>query len=389
MSSEEHNRIKESVKKNSLQGHICIQDADAFDETVKNGIYGFPHKGDSKRISYFRSVSSLYNIGIGDLIFLYRKKGDYPGNQEINGPFKVTSLYEEPDIFYDNTDTFEVLIKNENRGRSRFLFEKANSEIRSITNNYKLIEKFENRKIWGFRHPTVMNIGAARKKSIAALTTKQTIELLDILFDPDYSTSRDFSIGDIPSTDVKNYYKNKVHKNYSDDCTFPLTERYIKHVIKSSKNPPCWEHKIYPYLIRGFKRRRSVLSSDLLKDFEKINGELLSEYGIKFNDISKNVVQEAIASTHLQEEMEILLSDPSENNLMILEIKRGDIIQDSIDQTINYIDLLKSIFPEKNIFANIVGCGAEKDINNPRNSINLVEYIIKNEKISFSLSKVN
>jgi len=388
MSKNDAQQLKREVEKRNLQGHICIQDSDSFNDAVRNGIYGFPHKGDTKKISYFRSVSSLYNIGKDDLIFLYRKKGNCPGCQEINGPFRATSLFEEPDIFYDKTDSYPVLIKGKNTGWSRFLFEKAHPQIRSITNNYKLVEKFEKRKIWGFRHPAVINIGAARKKSIAALTTRQTIELLDLLFDDEHSTSRSYSINNIPSSRVKNYYEKNIDDRYSNKSYHPLTEKYIKNIVKKTNDPPRWEYKIYPYLIRGFRRKKSKLSKNLYEDFENINKSLLSNHGITFEKISENVVQEAIASTHLQEEMEILLSDSTEDYLMIMEIKKDKIDQDSIDQAENYIDLLSSIFPKKSIFANIIGFGTETGIVNSRKAfINLIEFDIQGTHISFSTAR--
>lgn len=45
--------------------------------------------------------------------------------------------------------------------------------------------------------------------------------------------------------------------------------------------------------------------------------------------------------------------------MLFLEIKSGIIDQSAINQTIKYLDLLAAIFPEREVYASIIGNGKD------------------------------
>src|SRR5699024_27092 len=117
-----------------------------------------------------------------DLIFLYRTNGENPSCKEIHGPFKIKVDNGFPALFYDlNSTHYPIKVNDITDCKVRFLFEPLTEKVYSIRNNYELIKKFEAKDIWGYRHPSVMNIGAARKKSVTSYTKKQTLVILDLM----------------------------------------------------------------------------------------------------------------------------------------------------------------------------------------------------------------
>ena len=71
--------LKRYIYENKLQGHICISNDKLFPASIEHGIYGFPHSGRIGTKSYWRAISSLYNIGNNDIIFFHRTSGNNPG----------------------------------------------------------------------------------------------------------------------------------------------------------------------------------------------------------------------------------------------------------------------------------------------------------------------
>lgn len=67
------------------------------------------------------------------------KKG-HPRYQGIPGMFKVPFLSGKLGIFYDRADNYSDFIKNENTDLLRFLFKKSYFKIKSITDDYKMLE---------------------------------------------------------------------------------------------------------------------------------------------------------------------------------------------------------------------------------------------------------
>jgi len=178
--------VIEYVNRTGCQSHICICNSAVFDATLNNGVYGFPTGGGLYTKSFIRSMASLYNIGKNDLIFIYRMKDEnVTGGKEIHGPFQIyCDDKNNPIIYYEaNSKTLPIKVgKNlENDCPMRFLFKRITAKVYTISDNFKLIEKYENKLVWGYRHPAVMNIGAARKKSISSFTIKSTVEILKLL----------------------------------------------------------------------------------------------------------------------------------------------------------------------------------------------------------------
>lgn len=360
------NRIKKFVRDNNSQSHLCICNTDLFEKTLANGIYGFPHSGKSRKKSFWRSIASMYNIGKNDLILLYRTSGGIEGCKEINGPFRIHDIDEQPSTYYDfsSLDFPMILKKNNSDCKVRFLFNKFGNNTYSISDNFELIKKYEFREIWGYRHPAVMNIGAARKKSVSAFSNKQTLVFIDLL--EKFGNKREVLELDIPSIERLEFF-NKITPSKN---LFKINSNFI------SENYSKDEAYLYSYFISGLKNSKNYYSSELLKDFSAINNPLLKKSNIEFKGLF-NVMMEVIITTHLQDELDIVLTNIDDSILLFIEFKIGKLIQKDINQIENYLDLLKSIYPQKKIYANLVGnCkAAGLEISERfKNNIKLVEY---------------
>ncbi|MEI7752568.1 MAG: hypothetical protein WCJ71_10845 [Candidatus Omnitrophota bacterium] len=343
--------IKQFVIDNKSQSHLCICNANLFDGSVNNGVYGFPHAGRHHTKSFWRAISSMYNLGANDLVFLYRTKGNRPGCQEINGPFKVHALNGFPAIYYDpSSPDLPLLINGETDCKVRFLFESFDAHVYSIADNYELIKKFEDKTIWGYRHPAVMNIGAARKKSVTSFTHKQTLALLG-LFET-FGADRQVLPAPIPLPNRVAYY-NSLRNNQGDN-RFILDDSFL--IAAETRD----EAYLYSYFLRGIKNPTSQLHDDLITQFSNINDAMLHPAsGKSFDDLSMSALMEAVISPHLQDELDIVLFDAEDQCMLVLEFKDGTIDQQAILQTQKYMDLLSAILPGRQVFANIVGSGRE------------------------------
>ena len=346
-------KVIDYVEANNSQSHLCICNTDLFDGTVVNGVYGFPHQGVAQLKSFWRAISSMYNIGPKDLIFLYRTKGDVDGCQEINGPFKIHVENNDPAIYYDRNSTdFPIKIKGSVDCKVRFLFESPDRRIASIYNNFELIKKFEKKEIWGYRHPAVMNIGAARKKSVTSFTHKQTLTLLDLLIN--FGSLRQLIPHNTPVKQRIGYYQTLSSSTSSK--RFLLDDSFL---LKANTNDEAF---LYAYILRGLKHPVSSLHADIISDFSSINDDMLSSgCGKSFSDFTVNAMMEVIISPHLQDELDIVLFDKDDSNMFFMEMKEGPIDQSAVLQTQNYLDLFEAIFPSKCIFADVIGSG--KDVN--------------------------
>lgn len=354
--------IRKFVVENNSQSHLCICNTDLFEDSINDGVYGFPHQGTSRTKSFWRAVASMYNMGSNDLIFIYRTNGEVPGCKEIHGPFKIKSINELPAIYYELDSSFYPMkIKGATDCKVRFLFSNMINEYKSISDNYEIIKKFESKQIWGYRHPSVMNIGAARKKSVTSFTNKQTILLLDLL------ETIGVTRGTINSPTPLN--KNVLHYNSLNNIDAYQLDDYL---LTSSNTSD--EAFLYSYILRGVKTTSSIISKQLMQEFTKINSNLLD---ISFEEISVNAMLEVIISPHLQEELDIVLMNKDDSRMLILEIKSGIVDQIAINQTVKYLDLLGSIFPERKIYANIIGLDKDpisKIPNKFQDKIAIVKY---------------
>ncbi len=364
-------KIKQFVIDNNSQAHLCICNTDLFESTIVNGIYGFPHSGTTRQKSFWRSIASMYNIGKNDLIFLYRTNGDADGCKEINGPFKIFDIDSHPATFYDlNSTEFPMEIKGETDCKVRFLFTKFEDEVYSIADNFELIKRYESREIWGYRHPAVMNIGAARKKSVAAFSNKQTLIFLDLM--EEYGVLRYELEENVPTEERIEQYKNIEQEQYQ----FKINGDFL------AENYADDEAYLYSYFISALKNRHNSHSNNLRADFSLINDEMLRKYDTSFAKLETNILMEVIITTHLQDELDIVLTDVEDKNILLFEFKTGTLCQKDVNQMERYLDLLKAISPEKNVFANLVGYELEDDlIHNPRfeNLIKLVTYDVMEE----------
>lgn len=375
-------QLKSFVRQNNSQAHLAICNTDIFDDTVTNGVYGFPHSGTSRMKSYWRALASMYNIGLNDLIFLYRTNGDVDGCKQIHGPFKIYERRDIPAIYYDlESDDFPLFIGSNTDCKVRFMFENMSDEVISNTDNFELVKRFETRDIWGYRHPAVMNIGAARKKSVTSFTTSQTLVMLDLLEDFGIHR-RDLTYNSLPEKDRINYYDNITVDYYH----YHLDDDFILNNYTDD------EAFYYSHIIRAFKLDNCPYRSNLMEDFWNVNNQMLEKQGItSFADITVNVLLETVVTVHLQDELDVVTTNADDSALMFFEFKKDYITESSVRQAENYIDLLSVIFPQKKLFANVVGCGLENDTItvNPRYSdkIKLVEFDVVNEtplQISFS-----
>lgn len=363
--------IKKYAVENKSQSHLCICNTDLFEETIVNGIYGFPHSGTSRLKSFWRSIASMYNIGKNDLIFIYRTNGNFAGCKEIHGPFKIFDVNGQPSTYYDlNSQDYSMDIKGETDCKVRFLFSKFENDVYSIADNYQLIQRYESREIWGYRHPAVMNIGAARKKSVAAFTNKQTLIFLDLF--EQFGVKREILTETIPNQERINYYDNIEQNkfNFKINGDF-LAANYAKD-----------EAYLYSYFISGLKNSNNNHSTELINDFTLINNPIFIRTGIKFSNLLNNIMLEVIITTHLQDELDVVMTDEADENILFFEFKVGELVQKDIDQTEKYLSLLNAINPKRNHYANLVGSGkASRLIINKAylNNIRLVKYDLTEE----------
>jgi hypothetical protein len=375
----------DSVVTGRSQGHICILNDRLFSNSVMNGVYGFPHAGKIGSKSYWRAIASLYNIGPEDIIFFHRTAGPNEGCKEIHGPFQIFGVEGEPAIFYDGTDAYPIVLEG-TRCAARFLFRPIEQAYYSISDNYELIKKFETKRVWGLRHPSVMNIGAAQKKSIAAITRNQVLELMGLLYSEKHGAKRGgLRLGDIPKHEIVNYYEKIAGS--SKDNAFLLNDSYLEETVSKCLNFVYDEAILYCYILRGLKVPGSKFRSDLISDFEEVNKEILeSRCGISFGDLSANVVLELVPSPHLQETVDIMLCDQRERVILLMEIKKEEITQEAVSQISRYIDLFECVFTDKLILANVVGSASETNLRIPdrfKNQIKTVEYEIRGGRIRF------
>ncbi|MDP7197018.1 MAG: hypothetical protein QF864_12635, partial [SAR202 cluster bacterium] len=127
-------------------------------------------------------------------------------------------------------------------------------------------------------------------------------------------------------------------------------------------------------------------------DFWAINSSMLSPHGIEsFADITVNTLLESIITVHLQNEIDVVTTNKDDSAMMIFEFKKDQITEKSVRQTEHYLDLLSVIFPDKKIFANVIGIGLETDNINTSSrfadNIKLVNLKVLNQsplQISFS-----
>ena len=357
--------VTDFVRSNGSQSHLCICNTDLFHQTVVNGVYGFPHAGQSQLKSFWRAVASMYNIGPKDLIFLYRTNGDEPGCQEIHGPFMIYAEKDQPVIYYDlDSPDFPIKIDGNADCKVRFLFTKTTREVFSIADKYELIKKYETKEIWGYRHPAVMNIGAARKKSVTSFTNKQTLLILSLI--KQFGESRLNLDGKVPSADRIKYYNALPN----DEAHFSLDDDFL---LKATTDDEAF---LYAYIIRGLRTPASTLNAEVVRDFSLINDEMLtSSCGKNFRDLAANVMMETIISPHLQEEMDIVLTDIEDSNLLFFEVKTGSITQYDVEQTTKYLDLLKTIFPHRGVFANLIGRGKGAGVKVENSFVNLMRLV--------------
>jgi hypothetical protein len=119
---------------------------------------------------------------------------------------------------------------------------------------------------------------------------------------------------------------------------------------------------------------------------------MLSPHGREsFADITVNTLLESIITVHLQNEIDVVTTNKDDSAMMIFEFKKDQITEKSVRQTEHYLDLLSVIFPDKKIFANVIGIGLETDNINTSSrfadNIKLVNLKVLNQsplQISFS-----
>ena len=363
----------------SIQGHICINNDGIFDYCLMNQVYGFPGTKittlDNMKTTTWRSIASLNNIGPNDLIFLYRTSGDSYGCQEFHGVFKIQEYNGEPLILFHPEDTDYLPSFREGQLLPfRFLFQPMLENVLSIPNdlrnqNYKKNNNLEiikalsesdpsKDRLWGFRHPAVMNIGAARKSSIVAISNKQTRFLASLLRNGVKRKQIMRNQSKIDVSEQSNCYDSMdLPENcYLIDDSFisgqnGLEKFYEKGIIK-------FEALLYAYIIRGFKQPNSEYQKEILEDFSFINND------INLESMSENCILEVVVTPHIQEEIDILLCDRQERNFLIFEIKQGQIKHEDIEQAEKYIQLVKQKFPNyQKVSANVVGLRKESVTN--------------------------
>ena len=367
-----HGDVEEEIKSaistveenRRIQGHICINDSRLFDASVKNGVYGFPGQGNTAlnnlRVTAWRAISSLYNIGPEDLIFLYRTRGDAPGAQEFHGIFRVAKRNNVPLLLLHCQDK-AYLPRRQGRQylHFRFLFEcltrnpiSIPNDLRNKTyrknNNLEIIKALSEidpnkSRLWGFRHPSVMNIGAARKSSIVAISNSQVKFLLGLLAK---GVER-------PTTAVPQRLRQYDSNALPPDCVL-LDDEFISghfsRYIKNRQTKVEHEAELYAYIIGASKNPRSFFHQRIIDDFKKVNADL------PFDEVTENVILEALITPHIQEEVDILLCDSDEKNFLIMEIKNDRLNPEDIEQAEKYIQLVNQRFPKnRSVCANVIG----------------------------------
>lgn len=343
----EFNKIIQFVKQNNSQSHLCICNNYLFEETIRNGIYGFPHAGLSRNKSFWRSIASLSNIGPKDLIFIYRTNGDEEGCKEIHGPFKIDSIDDSPAAYYDlNSKDFPMKVYGEADCKVRFLFESFDNKVYSISDNFELVKKFETKQIWGYRHPAVMNIGSARKKSITSFTQEQTLVLLNLF--QNVGVLRHKLKNNIPIKKRIDYYKQLKNNKRQ----FKLNDAFYNSTTSID------EAFIYAYMLNAIKNKNSIYHKRTIRDFVTINKNI----GIDFKKLLNNALLEIVVTNHLQDELDLVFTDKRDTTLLIMEVKAVPLNQAAITQTEKYLDLMKVIHPDKEIYANIIGVGHERNL---------------------------
>jgi len=381
-----------------IQGHICILDDGLFDICLKRGIYGFPGQGGTSlnnlKVTAWRAISSLYNIGSDDLIFFYRTLGEHPGSQEFHGIFKISTVNGVPiRLLHPEDDRYLPLLKKKKKQSYmpfRFIFDKLSPTPISIPNDLRnrkgrrnnnltiikaLSETDPNKpRLWGFRHPAVMNIGAARKKSIVAISHRQAIFLLELLRNG-------------VERPVAYNFSNLDSYNFSclpPDCVLLDSEFIGKHLYRYVDNPVIeFEAELYAYILCAIKDKQSPYHKDLIDQFYEIN----ADSGVDFRDISENVILEALLTPHIQEEADILLCDSEEKNFLIIEAKKHPVSSEDVEQAQKYIQLVRHVFPNsENVIANII---CPKDIKRGFRTKDVKVVHFEIEQMPGNMAKVN
>jgi len=388
--------IDEVENDKTIQGHICVNNTDLFDTSICNGIYGFP--GDEKttpdnlKVTAWRAIASLYNIGPKDIIILYRtatppaerkRKTSVLGEQEFHGLFRVLAKDNNPMIFtHFNDVTFlppRITKKaKEQKLPFRFLFYPIVKTPIAIPNdlrnqNYqknnnldviKALSETDPKKpwLWGFRHPAVMNIGAARKSSIVSISNTQLLFFLNLMYNlgvvrPTATTPRS------PKCHLQNLPEGVT---ILDDAF--LSDTFRRHIRKGKKLVNL-ESILYAYFTGAIKNPKSVYHEKLIRELAEINPQL------PFPDIAQNVMVGMIPSLHIQEEIDVLLCDSAEKNFLIFEMKNGPITSMDMEQAEKYIQLIKQRFTTANVYANVVG--AKKPDLSSTEQVKLVAYTIE------------
>lgn len=371
----------------NAQGHICYLNSVLFDLIVKKGLYGFPGaKGinlDKIGVSGWRAISSLYNIGANDLIFFYRTAGEIPGSQEFHGIFQLVAENNCSRVFHPNDTKYLSPIQTK-EGRQtlpfRFFFHNLlthpvsiENDIGSKTgkknNNLHVIKAMSEvdaskPRLWGFRHPAVMNIGAAQKKSIVAITHKHAKFFLSLMSQGkerpvrnSVSITSEYNLSGLPSDSV----------SLDDNFLGSHFSKYRSHDILK------FEAEIYAFIINALKNCNSDFHQPTFEQFSKINSDL----PCSFEEVSQNIILEMVPTPHIQETIDILLCDREEENFLVLEIKNEPVQIQDIQQTEKYVQLIKHQFPNsKSVTANVIGAKPCFDLPNYSN-VKVVTYDIE------------
>jgi hypothetical protein len=358
----------------SVQGHICINNTKLFDTSVNNGVYGFPGDEhtteDNLKVTAWRAISSLYNIGPKDFVFLYRtavptapykKSISVPGAQEFHGIFQAKQKNGFPWIFIHFRDSKYLPLREGTQVMPyRFLFNSFTKNPISIpndlrnqkynkNNNLEIIKALsetdpEKDCLWGFRHPAVMNIGAARKSSIVDISNKQLKFLLRLI--KEKGIERSVVTKPLITTpyDEENMPKDAIMLN--DQY---LSDWFAKHVGRDERQVTL-EAELYAYFIAALKNPKSIFHEKIVQELSNVNPNL------HIDELRQNIILGMLPTLHIQEEIDILLCDSAERNFLIFEMKSGQIAPEDIEQAEKYIQLLKQRFwKAEKIQANIVG----------------------------------
>ncbi len=343
----EWSAVRAFVEYKKSQSILCICNDASFDISVNNGVYGFPHNGSQFTKSFWRSIAAVSCIGQNDLVFLYRTSGYNVGCGRINGVFRIYSSSGTPAIYYDpESPDLQLSSAGGADCKTRLLFERLIEGLYFIGEDYEIVKCLESRDLWGFRHPAVMNIGAARKKSFVVLTHKQTLLMIDLL--KRYGKNVPQHQGSLPARERANYYDGLV----GEEDRFKIDETFLlSHSAATSD-----EAFMYSYLVYGLRHPHSTIHAEIIDDLTSINRDFLVDLAMQnFGEMTSNILLEVVISVHLQEELDVVLLNNDENVMFILEIKQAAVDSAAVTQVQKYLDLMKTIFPQKRIFANIIG----------------------------------